>query len=92
MIGFLVVLGALIILVLLHQMVTKMKIVGASQMAAVAGKGAQGFSTVRGGRVFVWPLIHRFFLMDLRPQTTSVRVESAIALLLGEERWAGDRA
>ncbi|MCR9294007.1 MAG: SPFH domain-containing protein [bacterium] len=79
MLGFVVVLTALIVLVLLHQIVTKMKIVGASQLAAVAGKGAKGYTTVRGGRVFVWPLINRYFLMDLRPQTTSVRVESAIA-------------
>jgi uncharacterized membrane protein YqiK len=37
------------------------------------------FSTLRGGRGFVWPLVHRFFKMDLRPRTTSVRVASAIA-------------
>lgn len=79
MIGFIAILVALIVLTLIYQLITKMKIVGASELAVVAGKSSQGFSTVRGGRVFVWPLIHRFFLMDLRPQTTSVRVESAIA-------------
>jgi hypothetical protein len=79
MLGFIAILTTLIVLTLIYQLVTKMKIVGASELAVVAGKGPHGFTTVRGGRVFVWPLIHRFFLMDLRPQTTSVRVESAIA-------------
>ena len=55
-----------------------MKIVGADELAIVAGKG-KAFSWLRGGRVFVFPLIHRFFRMDMRPRTTSVRVESAIA-------------
>jgi flotillin len=79
MIGFVVVLMILIFLTLLYQLVSKLKIVGANELAVVAGKGREGFATLRGGRVFVWPLIHRFFKMDLRPQTTSVRVESAIA-------------
>ena len=79
MIGFIAILLGLIMLTLVYQLITKMKIVAASELAVVAGKGTQGYSTVRGGRVFVWPLIHRFFLMDLRPQTTSVRVESSIA-------------
>jgi hypothetical protein len=63
----------------LFQVVTKMKIVGANELAVIAGKGPKGFSTLRGGRVFVFPLIHQFYKMDLRPQTTSVTVESAIA-------------
>ena len=79
MAGFAGVLLVLIFLTLLYQLITKMKIVGANELAVVAGKGATGFTTLRGGRVFVWPLIHRFYKMDLRPQTTSVRVESAIA-------------
>lgn len=68
----------LIVATLIVQLVTKMKIVGANELAVVAGKG-KDFTTLRGGRVFVYPLIHRFFKMDLRPQTTSVQVESAIA-------------
>ncbi|MDA1190742.1 MAG: SPFH domain-containing protein [Candidatus Poribacteria bacterium] len=79
MIGFLIVFFALLILTLLVQLVTKMKIVGASELGVVAGKGKDGFTTLRGGRVFVFPLIHRFYKMDLRPQTTSVKVDSAIA-------------
>lgn len=79
MIGFFGVLVVLIILTLIYQLVSKLKIVGANELAIVAGKGRRGFITLRGGRVFVWPLVHRFFKMDLRPQTTSVRVESAIA-------------
>ena len=79
MIGFVAVLMVLIFLTLVYQLVSKLKIVGANELAVVAGKGREGFATLRGGRVFVWPLIHRFFKMDLRPQTTSVRVESAIA-------------
>ena len=79
MIGFFVVLFILILLTLIYQLVSKLKIVGANELAVVAGKGRDGFTTLRGGRVFVLPLIHRFFKMDLRPQTTSIRVESAIA-------------
>ncbi len=79
MIGFVVVLVLLIILTLIFQLVTKMKIVGANELAVIAGKEREGFSTLRGGRAFVWPLIHRFYRMDLRPRTTSIRVESAIA-------------
>jgi flotillin len=78
MMGFAAVLLLLIVATLIVQLVTKMKIVGANELAIVAGKG-KDFATLRGGRVFVYPLIHRFFKMDLRPQTTSVRVESAIA-------------
>jgi len=78
MIGFVGVLLVLVALTLILQLITKMKIVGANELAIVAGKGAEGFATLRGGRVFVWPLIHRFYKMDLRPQTTSVPVESAI--------------
>ncbi len=79
MIGFVSVFLVLIFLSLVYQLIAKLKIVGANELAIVAGKGPQGFTTLRGGRVFVWPLIHRFFKMDVRPQTTSVRVESAIA-------------
>ncbi len=68
----------LVLITLVIQLVTKMKIVGADELAIVAGKG-KDFSWLRGGRVFVFPLIHRFFRMDMRPRTTSVRVESAIA-------------
>lgn len=79
MIGFAGVLLVLIILTLVYQLISKLIIVGANELAVVAGKGRDGFTTLRGGRVFVWPLIHRFFKMDVRPQTTIVRVESAIA-------------
>jgi uncharacterized membrane protein YqiK len=79
MLGFAAVLLGLIFLTLIVQLITKMKIVGANELAIVAGKGPEGFATLRGGRVFVWPLIHRFYHMDLRPRTTSVPVESAIA-------------
>jgi flotillin len=79
MIAFVIVLLLLILLTLMYQLVAKLKIVGANELAVIAGKGRAGISTLRGGRVFVLPLIHRFFTMDLRPQTTSVPVKSAIA-------------
>jgi regulator of protease activity HflC (stomatin/prohibitin superfamily) len=78
MMVFLLVLLALIVLTVFFQLVTKMKIVGANELAVVAGKGRERYTTLRGGRVFVWPMIHRLFRMDLRPRTTSVPVESAI--------------
>ena len=70
MIGFIGVFLLLIVLTLVYQLVAKLKIVGANELAVVAGKGREGFTTLRGGRVFVWPMIHRFFKMDVRPQTT----------------------
>ncbi len=79
MTGFFIGLVVLVGLSLFAQLVTKMKIVGANELAVIAGKGPQGLSTIRGGRVFVLPLIHSFYKMDLRPQTTTVTVESAIA-------------
>ena len=78
MTGFIITFVVLVVITLLLQLITKMKIVGADELAIVAGQG-KGFSSLRGGRVFVFPLVHRFFRMDMRPRTTSVRVESAIA-------------
>ena len=78
MIVFAVVLIVLIVLTLVFQVVTKMKLVPPSRLAVVHGKGGS-FRTYRGGRVFVLPLINRFDTMDLTPQTTTVVVESAIA-------------
>ncbi len=79
MIGFLVALDGLVAVTLVYQLLANLKVVGANELAIVAGKGRSGFATLRGGRVFVWPLIHDLFRMDLRPQTTSVQVESASA-------------
>ena len=75
---FLFVLLALIIITLAIQVYSKMKLVPPSRLAVVHGKG-KSFSTFRGGRVFVLPLINRFDAMDLTPQTMTVQVESAIA-------------
>ena len=78
MIFFLITLAILIFVTLILQLVIKMKLIPPSQLAVVHGKGGS-FSTLRGGRVFVFPLINRFSTMDLTPQTTTVVVESAIA-------------
>ena len=78
MIFFLITLAILILVTLILQLVMKMKLIPPSQLAVVHGKGGS-FSTFRGGRVFVFPLINRFSTMDLTPQTTTVIVESAIA-------------
>ncbi len=78
MIFFLITLAVLILVTLILQLVMKMKLIPPSQLAVVHGKGGS-FSTLRGGRVFVFPLINRFSTMDLTPQTTTVVVESAIA-------------
>ena len=78
MIFFLITLAVLIFVTLILQLVMKMKLIPPSQLAVVHGKGGS-FSTFRGGRVFVFPLINRFSTMDLTPQTTTVVVESAIA-------------
>ena len=78
MILFLITLGLLIVITLILQLVVKMKLIPPSELGVVHGKGSS-FSTFRGGRVFVFPLINRFNTMDLTPQTTTVVVESAIA-------------
>jgi uncharacterized membrane protein YqiK len=78
MILFLITLGLLIFVTLILQLVMKMKLIPPSQLGVVHGKGGS-FSMLRGGRVFVFPLINRFSTMDLTPQTTTVVVESAIA-------------
>ena len=78
MILFLIMLGLLIFITLILQLVMKMKLIPPSELAVVHGRGGS-FSTFRGGRVFVFPLINRFSTMDLTPQTTTVVVESAIA-------------
>ena len=78
MLLFFITLGLLILITLVLQLVMKMKLVPPSQLAVVHGKGGS-FRTVRGGRVFVLPLVNRFNTMDLTPQTTTVVVESAIA-------------
>ncbi len=79
MIGFVVTIIILLALTVIYQLVSKLKIVEANTLAVIAGKGRQGFQTLRGGRVFVFPIIHKFFDMDLRPHTTTIEVESAIA-------------
>ncbi len=68
----------LIVGTLTAQILSKMRLVPPSQLGVVHGRNGS-FSLVRGGRVFVLPLINRFDTMDLKPQTTSVEVESAIA-------------
>ena len=78
MILFLITLALLIFVTLILQLVMKMKLIPPSQLGVVHGKGGS-FSMLRGGRVFVFPLINRFSTMDLTPQTTTVVVESAIA-------------
>ena len=78
MILFLIILGLLIFITLILQLVMKMKLIPPSELAVVHGRSGS-FSTFRGGRVFVFPLINRFSTMDLTPQTTTVVVESAIA-------------
>ncbi len=78
MLVFILTLLLLIVVTLVLQVITKMKLVPPSRLAVVHGKGGS-FRTYRGGRVFVLPLINRFDSMDLTPQTTTVVVESAIA-------------
>ena len=78
MIFFLIILALLIFITLILQLVMKMKLIPPSELAVVHGRSGS-FSTFRGGRVFVFPLINRFSTMDLTPQTTTVVVESAIA-------------
>jgi len=73
MIGFIGVLIFLLGITVVYQLISKLRIVEANTLAVIAGKGSRGFQTLRGGRVFVLPIIQKFFDMDLRPHTTSHR-------------------
>jgi flotillin len=80
MIGFVSVLLALIVVTVVFQIITKMKIVGGNELGIVSGRGSQkGFRAISGGRVFTIPLLNRFAKLDLTPHTIEVPVESAIA-------------
>lgn len=77
---FLSTLFGLLLLTLILQLISKMKIVGGNELGIVAGRfGKRGFSTISGGRVFVIPLLHRFAKISLTPHTIEVIVDSAIA-------------
>lgn len=78
MVTFVTTLLILIAITLVIQLLSKMKLIPPSQLAVVHGRGDR-FKLYRGGRVFVLPLINRFNVMDLTPQTVTVMVESAIA-------------
>ena len=80
MILFVVVLLGLILVTILIQLITKMKIVGGNELGIVSGKGSEkGFRSISGGRIFIIPLLNRFAKLDLTPHTIEVAVESAIA-------------
>ncbi len=69
----------LIVVTLVSQFISKYRLVPPSQLGVVHGRGPDGFKLMSGGRTFVLPLINRFDTMDLKPQTSTVVVESAIA-------------
>lgn len=76
------VVGVLLILItvtLIIQFISKYRLVPPSQLGVVHGRGPDGFKMMSGGNTFVLPLINRFDTMDLKPQTSTVVVESAIA-------------
>jgi flotillin len=80
MIIFVSVLFGLIIVTVLFQLLTKMKLVGGNELGVLSGGGpTKGFRTISGGRVFVFPLLNRFAKLDLTPHTIEVVVDSAIA-------------
>lgn len=80
MIVFVSVLLGFIIITLLLQVISNMKIVGGNELGIISGvAGKKGFQMISGGRIFVIPLLHRFAKMDLTPHTIEVVVDSAIA-------------
>ena len=79
MLYFLITLFGLIILTIVYQLITKMKIVGGNELGIVSGKGTKGFRSLSGGRAFIIPLLNKFSKLDLTPYTIEVKVESAIA-------------
>ena len=80
MIVFVVTLLGLIIVTVIIQLLTKMKIVGGNELGIVSGKGsAKGFRSLSGGRAFIIPLLNKFSKLNLTPHTIEVTVDSAIA-------------
>ena len=80
MIVFVSVFLGLIIVTLLVQVISNMRIVGGNELGIVSGvSGPKGFQMISGGRIFTIPLLHRFAKMDLTPHTIEVVVDSAIA-------------
>ena len=80
MIVFVAALLGLILITILFQLITKMKVVGGNELGITSGGGSEkGFRTISGGRVFIIPLLNRFAKLDLTPNTIDVVVDSAIA-------------
>lgn len=79
MIYFAIGLLGLLGLTVIVQALKNMKIVGGNEMGIVSGRGPKGFTTISGGRVFVFPIFNRFQQIDLTPHTVEVMVDSAIA-------------
>lgn len=80
MIVFVSVFFGLIIITLLIQVISNMRIVGGNELGIISGvAGKKGFQMISGGRMFTIPLLHKFAKMDLTPHTIEVVVDSAIA-------------
>jgi flotillin len=70
----------LIVITIIIQLVTNMRIVGGNELGIVSGKGGKKrFKMISGGRIFTIPLLHKFSKIDLTPYTIEVVVDSAIA-------------
>ncbi len=80
MIVFAATIIGLILVTVIIQILTKMKIVGGNELGIVSGKGSKkGFRSLSGGRAFVIPLLNKFAKLNLTPHTIEVTVDSAIA-------------
>ena len=70
MIVFVSVFFGLIIITLLIQVISNMRIVGGNELGIISGvAGKKGFQMISGGRMFTIPLLHKFAKMDLTPHT-----------------------
>jgi len=70
----------LIVITIIIQLITNMRIVGGNELGIVSGKGGKKrFKMISGGRIFTIPLLHKFSKIDLTPYTIEVVVDSAIA-------------
>jgi flotillin len=76
---FAIVFLSLLTVVVIVQVLTKMRIVGGNELGVISGVGKAGFRFLSGGRAFPIPLLNTFDRMDLTPHTIEVKVESAIA-------------
>ncbi len=81
MIMFAIVFFGLVLITLLIQVLSNIRLVGGNELGIVSGGfSRRGFKTFAGGRVFHFPLFQQFSTLDLASSTIEVVAEAAMAI------------